>query len=63
MLKNIVKPIFSKSPDSEVESTIPWPKIEGSLPIQSPTSVAPKEIGRERSNSVFAPPIIEYKTR
>lgn len=59
----INRPKFSKSPDYEEESAIPWPKIEGSLPIQSPTSKSPRDFNRSRSKSVFQPHIVEYRRR
>lgn len=61
-LRSIVRPKRTLSPDEEPDA-IPWPKIEGSLPIQSPTSVSPKQLGNDRRASTFQPAIVEYKIR
>ena len=45
------------------DEAIPWPKIEGSLPIDSPTSVSPRPMSRNRSKSVYKPVIVEYKKK
>lgn len=58
-VRSITRPKRVKSPD--VEDAIPWPKLEGSLPIQSPQSVSPRPLGRDRSKSVFQPPIVQYR--
>lgn len=62
-MRSINIPDYNKNSDHDSEFAIPWPKIDGSLPIQSPTSVAPRDMKRERSKSVFEPAIVDYKRR
>lgn len=63
-MRSITKPRFEKAPDGNPDSaTIPWPKIEGSLPIQSPTSVSPRNFNSSQKADDFHPPIVSYKRR
>lgn len=51
-IRGFTRPQKEFKPDEEDEA-IPWPKIEGSLPIQMPDSVSPRIFGRQRSKSVI----------
>ena len=62
-IRSILTPKQIQVSDDNNEELIPWPKIEGSLPIQMPNSVSPRHFDQLDGKNGYQPAIIEYKKK